>query len=116
VPGPRAARRGRTGRVGSGRSNVIRVIPLPRAWLLTSAMLIGTTVGMVAAIASMLLVTAHIRPDVVIALVLGVPSAVGMLLILLSGRRWVTTLGAFMIAVAPGWFGVLVAIQVVSGA
>ena len=92
------------------------VIPLPRAWLLTSAMLVGTAVGLLAGIASILLVTATIRPDVVIALVVGVPSVVGMLLILLSGRRWVTTLGAFVLAIAPGWFGALVAIQVVHGA
>jgi hypothetical protein len=38
-----------------------------------------------------------------------------MLLILLSGRRWVTTLGAFVLAIAPGWLGVVVAIQVVNG-
>jgi hypothetical protein len=55
------------------------VIPLPRALLLTSAMLVGTAVGLVAGIASMLLVTATIRPDVVIALVVGVPSAIGRL-------------------------------------
>jgi hypothetical protein len=35
--------------------------------------------------------------------------------ILLSGRRWVTMLGAFLLALAPGWFGVLVALRVVSG-
>ena len=34
--------------------------------------------------------------------------------ILFSGRRWVTMLGAFILAVAPGWFGVLVALQVTS--
>ena len=79
-------------------------------------MLVGTAVGLVAAIASTLLVTATIRPDVVVALVVGLPSAIGMLMILLSGRRWVTTLGAFILAIAPGWFGVLVAIQVVHGA
>jgi putative holin len=28
----------------------------------------------------------------------------------------VTALGAFILAIAPGWFGVLVAIQVVHGA
>jgi hypothetical protein len=39
-----------------------------------------------------------------------------MLLIVLSGRRWITTLGAFILAVAPGWFGALAAIQVASGA
>jgi hypothetical protein len=79
-------------------------------------MLVGVAVGLVAGIASTLLVTATVRPDVVIALVVGVPSAIGMLLILFSGRRWITTLGAFVLALAPGWFGVLVAIQVVSGA
>ena len=93
-----------------------RVIPLPRAWLLASAMLVGIAVGQIAGIASTLLVKATIRPDVVSALVVGVPSAIGMLLILLSGRRWVTTLGAFILAIAPGWFGVLVVIQVGHGA
>jgi hypothetical protein len=93
-----------------------RVIPLPRAWLLTGAMLVGVAVGLLAGIGSTLVVTASIRPDVVIAFVVGVPSAVGMLLILFSGRRWITTLGAFVLALAPGWFGALVAIQVVSGA
>jgi hypothetical protein len=79
-------------------------------------MLVGIAVGQIAGIAAMLVVDAKIRPDVVIALVVGIPSSIGMLLILFSGRRWVTTLGAFILAVAPGWLGVLVAIQVVSGA
>ena len=92
------------------------MIPLLRAWLLTGAMLVGTAVGLVAGIASMLLVKATIRADVVVALVVGIPSAVGLLLILFSGRRWMTTLGAFILAMAPGWFGVLVAMQAVSGA
>jgi Putative holin len=92
------------------------VIPLPRAWLLTSAMLVGAAVGLIAGIAATLLVQATIRPDVVIAVVVGVPSAIGMLMILLSGRRWLTALGAFILAIAPGWFGVLVAIQVVHSA
>jgi hypothetical protein len=92
------------------------VIPLPRAWLLTSAMLVGTAVGVVAGVASTLLVHARIRPDIVIALVVCVPSAMGLLLILFSGRRWVTTLGAFILAIAPGWLGVLVTIEVASGA
>jgi Putative holin len=92
------------------------MIPLPRAWLLTSAMLVGVAAGMVAGIASTLLVTVSVRPDAVIALVVGVPIVVGMLLVLFSGRRWVTVLGAFVLSLAPGWFGVLVAIQVVSGA
>ncbi|OBG17674.1 hypothetical protein A5765_05420 [Mycolicibacterium celeriflavum] len=92
------------------------MIPLPRAWLLTSALLVGTAVGLILGIASTLVVDAAIRPDVVVALVVGVPGALGMLSILLSGRRWVTTLGAFLLAIAPGWFGVLVAIQAVHGA
>ena len=92
------------------------MIPLPRAWLLASALLVGVAVGQIVGIASTLLVKAPIRPDIAIALVVGVPSAIGMLLILVSGRRWVTTLGAFILAIAPGWLGVLVAIQVVHGA
>ncbi len=91
------------------------MIPLPRAWLLTSAMLVGVAAGLVAGIASTLLVTARVRPDAVIALVVGVPIVVGMLLVLFSGRRWITVLGAFVLSLAPGWFGVLVAIQAVSG-
>jgi len=91
------------------------VIALPRAWLLASAMLVGIAVGQIAGIASTLLVKAAIRPDVVIALVIGVPSVIGLLLILFSGRRWGTTLGAFILGIAPGWFGVLVMIQVVHG-
>ena len=78
-------------------------------------MLVGGAVGLIIAVASTLLVSATVRPDVVIALVVGVPSVVGMLMILLSGRRWVTTLGAFIVAIAPGWFGALVLIQVVHG-
>ena len=91
-----------------------RVIPLPRAWLLTSAMLVGTAVGLLAAVVSMLLVTATVRPDVVIALVIGVPGVLGMLLILFSGRRWITALGAFILSIAPGWFGVLLIQAVLS--
>jgi len=79
-------------------------------------MLVGIAVGQIAGIAATLLVDATIRPDVVIALVVGIPSAIGMLLILFSGRRWVTVLGAFILAIAPGWLGVLVTIQVVHGA
>jgi hypothetical protein len=92
------------------------VIPLPRAWVLTSALLVGTAVGLILGIAATLLVDASIRPDVVIALVVGVPSAIGMLTILFSGKRWLTAVGAFVLAIAPGWFGVLVAIQAVHGA
>jgi hypothetical protein len=79
-------------------------------------MLVGTAVGLIAGIAATLIVHTTIRPDAVVALVVGVPSAIGMLLILFSGRRWVTTLGAFILAIAPGWFGALVVIQVGHGA
>ena len=92
------------------------MIPLPRPRLLTSALLLGTAVGLLLGIGLSLLVTAKMRPDVVIALVVGVPCAIGMLTILLSRRRWLTAVGAFVIAIAPGWFGVLVAIQSVNGA
>jgi hypothetical protein len=92
------------------------VIPLPRAWLLVSALLVGAAVGQIVGITMLLVVSARIRPDLVIALVVGVPSAIGMLMILLSGRRWLTTLGAFILAIAPGWMSVLVVIQVVNGA
>ena len=87
---------------------------MPRAWLLTSALLLGVAVGQIAGIVATLLVTTPVRPDAVIGLVVGVPSIIGTSMILLSGRRWLTTLGAFILAIAPGWFGVLVAIQLVS--
>ncbi|CAM3066275.1 putative holin [Mycobacterium intermedium] len=90
------------------------MIPLPRPRLLTSAMLVGIAVGQLAGVAMSLLVHARMRPDVVIALVVGIPTVIGLAAILLSGRRWVTMLGAFVLALAPGWLGVLVAVQVVS--
>ena len=62
-----------------------------------------------------MLVHARMRPDVVIGLVVGIPSVIGLLVILFSGRRWVTMLGAFILALAPGWFGMLVALRVASG-
>ena len=79
-------------------------------------MVVGIAVGQIAAVASKLLLKATIRPDLVIALVVCVPSVTGMLLILFSGRRWVTALGALVLAIAPGWFGVLAVVQVVHGA
>ena len=88
------------------------MIPLPRPWLLASAMLIGCAVGLLAGVAFAVSVHARIRPDIAIALVIGIPSLIGLLTILFSGRRWVTTLGAFILAFGPGWFGVLVALQV----
>ncbi len=91
------------------------MIPLPRPWLLASAMLIGTAVGLLAGVAVTVVVHTRVRPDVVIALVVGLPSVIGLLTILFSGRRWVTLLGAFILAMAPGWFGVLVGIEVTAG-
>jgi hypothetical protein len=92
------------------------VIPVPRAWLLASAMLVGTAVGLLGGIAATKLVSTPVRPDVVLALVVGVPSAFGMVMILVSHRRWMTALGAFVLAIAPGWFAALAAVQVVHGA
>ncbi|MCV7378574.1 hypothetical protein A5672_06050 [Mycobacterium alsense] len=91
------------------------MIPLPRPWLLASAMLVGCAVGLLAGVAFTVLVHARMRPDVVIALVVGVPTGTGLLTVLFSGRRWVTMVGAFILSLAPGWFGVLVALQVASG-
>ncbi|MDI3312900.1 MAG: putative holin [Mycobacterium sp.] len=92
------------------------MIPLPRSWLLAGAMLVGIAAGWVAGSAATVLVPTRVRPDAVIALVVGVPVGVGLVLILLSRRRWITALGACVLAVAPGWFGVLVTIQAVCGA
>lgn len=90
------------------------MIPLPRAWLLTSALLLGCVAGQISAVVAKLVVDATIRPDLVVALVIGVPSVIGILLVLCSGRRWVTTSGAFILAMAPGWLSVLLLLQVVS--
>ncbi|WP_077099771.1 putative holin [Mycobacterium terramassiliense] len=91
------------------------MIPLPRPWVLAGAMLIGCAVGMLTGVALTVLVHARVRPDVVIALVLGIPTVSGLLTVLFSGRRWVTMVGAFILSLAPGWFGALVALQVASG-
>ncbi|MEB3984281.1 putative holin [Mycobacterium sp. 663a-19] len=92
------------------------MIPLPRPWLLAGAMLVGSAVGLLAGVAFAVAVHASIRPDVAIALVVGVPSLIGLVTIVLSGRRWVTMVGAFILALAPGWFGALVALRVAAGA
>ena len=91
------------------------MIPLPRAWLLTSPLLLGCVSGQIAAVVAKLTIDSTIRPDLVVALVVGLPSLIGLALVLSSGRRWVTTLGAFVLAMAPGWLSVLLLIQVVSG-
>ncbi|WP_172826358.1 putative holin [Mycobacterium colombiense] len=92
------------------------MIPLPRPWLLASAMLIGSAVGLLAGVACTVAVHASVRPGIAIASVVGILSVVGLTMILFSGRRWVTMLGAFLLSVAPGWFGVLVALRVAAGA
>ncbi len=91
------------------------MIPLPRAWLLTSALLLGCVAGQIAAVVTKLAVDSTIRPDLVVALVVGVPSVLGILLVLFSGRRWATSLGAFILAMGPGWLSVLLLVQAVSG-
>ena len=65
--------------------------------------------------AATLFVHVRTRPDVAVALIVGIPCVLGLVLILLSARRWMTTVGAFLLAVGPGWFGMLVAIQAVHG-
>ena len=79
-------------------------------------MLVGAAVGILTGIGMPLLVAPPLRPDAAIALVLGVPSIAGLVLVFVSSRRWLTALGAFFLALAVGWFGALAAIQVVSGA
>ncbi|HEX5142963.1 MAG TPA: putative holin [Mycobacterium sp.] len=91
------------------------MIPLPRPWLLTGTMLVGAAVGVLLGVAGTLLVTTRVRPDLAIALALAVPTVLGLTMLLFSTRRWVTAAGAFLVAVAPGWFGVLVLTQVVHG-
>lgn len=111
---PWSARRSRSAIVRATARTLISVIPLPRAWLLTSALLVGTVTGLIAAVVATLVVKTPVRPDLVVGLVVAVPSVIGMLLILFSGRRWMTTVGAFILAMAPGWLGALVLVQVVS--
>ena len=91
------------------------MIPLPRSWLLTAAMLVGSAIGMIAGVLTHLLIHVSMRPDAAIGLVLAGPTLLGLLLILTAGSRWVTVWGTFLVAVAPGWFSVLVLIQVVNG-
>ncbi|OMB94120.1 hypothetical protein A5739_12035 [Mycobacterium colombiense] len=79
-------------------------------------MLIGSAVGLLAGVACTVAVHTGVRPGIAIASVVGILSVVGLTMILFSGRRWVTMLGAFLLSVAPGWFGVLVALRVAAGA
>ena len=79
-------------------------------------MLIGAAVGVLTGIGLTLLIRVPLRPDAAIALVLGAPSIAGLVLVFVSSRRWMTALGAALLAMAVGWFGTLAAIQAVSGA
>lgn len=79
-------------------------------------MLVGVAAGVIAGVVATLMITAPVRPDFAIGLVLVVPSCLGLALLLVSASRWATALGAFCLAVAPGWFSVLVMTQVVHGA
>lgn len=92
------------------------MIPLPRTRWLTGSLLVGVAVGVIAGVLATLLISAPVRPDLAIGLVLTVPSALGMAMLMVSAHRWVSALGACCLAVAPGWFGVLVLTQVVHGA
>jgi hypothetical protein len=78
--------------------------------------LVGVAVGLLGGTAALTVDHAHMRPDVAIALVVGFPSAVGLLVTLLSRRRWLTALGVFILALVPGWFGVLAVIEVTTPA
>jgi hypothetical protein len=78
-------------------------------------MLIGCAVGLLAGVGFAVAVHARIRPDIAIALVVGIPTVTGLLTVLFSGRRWVTVVGAFVLSLAPGWFGVLCVLRVASG-
>lgn len=91
------------------------MIPLPRASALAGVMIVGVAIGMIAAIVAAVEISASIRPDVVIALVVGVPGLVGLVTILASRRRWVTAVGAMVLAIGPGLLGALTAIQVATG-
>jgi hypothetical protein len=77
-------------------------------------MLVGAAVGLLAGV-GFTAVHVRVRPEIAVALVVGIPTVTGLMTILLSGRRWVTMVGAFVLALAPGWFGVLVAVRVASG-
>lgn len=78
-------------------------------------MVVGAAVGLVAGIAWSAFLSVTVRTDVAIASVLGIPTVLGLALVLFAGRRSVTAAGVFLLAVAPAWFGVLVAIEVVTG-
>jgi len=77
-------------------------------------MLLGVAAGLLGATAALTVDHARMRPDIAITLVVGFPSVVGLLVILTARRRWLTALGAFVVALAPGYFGVLALVEVVT--
>ena len=77
-------------------------------------MLLGVAAGLLGAAAALTVDHTRMRPDVAIALVVGFPSAVGLPVILMARRRWLTALGVFILALAPGYFGVLALVEVVT--
>jgi Putative holin len=77
-------------------------------------MLIGNAVGLLAGVAGTGLLHDRMRPELVMALVVGIPSVIGLTVIFFSVRRWATMLGASLLALAPGWLCALVVIQVAS--
>ncbi|MBB4852709.1 hypothetical protein HNP40_000075 [Mycobacteroides chelonae] len=91
------------------------MIPLPRAQVVASAMLLGIAVGLVAGMSSTLIVHEPVRPDLFIGVVVAVPSLIGFLILIASTRKWMTAAAAFILAISPGWFGMLAAIQVIQG-
>ena len=77
-------------------------------------MLLGVAAGVLGGTAALTVDHARMRPDIAIALVVGFPSVVGVLVVLMARRRWLTALGAFILAVAPGYFGALALVEVVT--
>ncbi|MUM16862.1 hypothetical protein BI330_10785 [Mycobacterium sp. CBMA 623] len=78
-------------------------------------MLLGIAVGLGAAMSGTLIVHEPVRPDLFIGLVVAVPSLIGFLILIASTRKWMTAIAAFVLAISPGWFGMLAAIQVIQG-
>lgn len=91
------------------------MIPLPRASVLAAVMMLGVACGVTGALLLAGEVATSIRPVTVIALAVGIPSLLGTLTILLSGRRWTTAVGALVVAIGPGCLGALTAVQVAAG-
>ncbi|MCG7596581.1 putative holin [Mycobacterium sp. C3-094] len=91
------------------------MIPLPRASVLAGVMLIGVALGVAGALFVAGEVSTTLKPAAVVALAVGIPSLLGTLTILVSGRRWATAVGALVVAIGPGCLGALTAVQVAAG-